>query len=154
MNKRLITALIIAAAASLAISADAVSAGLLSPGLRHYSEDMCMIRSSLTSRPVTFSKKDFELALGCPQETITITALPPVSEGTLYYGDMPAAVNQVFNMSGIATNIAIIECGMPTAALSAILAVKFSSDAKTAMGAVAVATLLSIVTIPFIVWLL
>jgi len=101
MNKRLITALIIAAAASLAISADAVSAGLLSPGLRHYSEDMCMIRSSLTSRPVTFSKKDFELALGCPQETITITALPPVSEGTLYYGDMPAAVNQVFNMSGI-----------------------------------------------------
>ncbi|MBE5816784.1 MAG: AEC family transporter [Clostridiales bacterium] len=64
------------------------------------------------------------------------------------------ALVKVFNMSGIATNIAIIECGMPTAALSAILAVKFSSDAKTAMGAVAVATLLSIVTIPFIVWLL
>ena len=64
------------------------------------------------------------------------------------------AIVRLCGMSGIATNIAIIECGMPTAALSAILAVKFSSDSKTAMGAVAIATLLSIVTIPFIVWLL
>ena len=93
----------IIAAVSLALSAEAVSSAPVSPGLRHFSEDMCMIRSGIVSQPITFSEKDFALAVGCSSETITITALPPSSDGTLYYGNMPASVNQVLKTSSVSS---------------------------------------------------
>ena len=102
--KRLSTVLLFFLLAfSLAASVCAVSSGVLSPGLRHFAEEQCMIRSGYVSGEITFTEEDFRRAVGCPFESITITALPPAAEGTLYYGSMPASVNQELRASSLSS---------------------------------------------------
>lgn len=101
MKKILPLTLLIPLAISFATPADAAETGLLSPALRHLAEETCMIRSGLVSGEITFTSDDFERAVGCSPESITITALPPAADGTLYYGNMPAAVNQTLRMPSI-----------------------------------------------------
>lgn len=93
--------MLIPAAATLALSAGAASSAVLSPALRHLAEETCMIRSGVVSGEITFTSDDFERAIGCSAESITITALPPAADGTLYYGNMPAAVNQTLRMPSV-----------------------------------------------------
>lgn len=87
--------------ATLATSSEAVSSTLLSPALRHLAEDTCMIRSGLVTGEIAFTSDDFERGIGCETEAITITALPPSTDGTLYYGTMPVSVNQTLRLSGV-----------------------------------------------------
>jgi len=88
-------------AAVLTIPANAYSAHLLSPGLEHFTEQCGMIQSSLCATEICFTRTDFENALGCDPARITITALPPVTDGTLYYGAAPVSVNQTITHAGL-----------------------------------------------------
>ena len=80
-----ITAIIISFAAMvlLCTSVAAYSGGMLSPAMRILSEDETMIKSALVSGDITFSENDFIRAVGGEVNYITITALPPASDGTL-----------------------------------------------------------------------
>lgn len=97
--KRLLISLILASA--LTIPAHAYSSGMLTPGLEHFTAQCSMIRSSLTATEITFSRSDFENALGSVPKLITVTALPPMTDGTLYYGSAPISVNQILTSAGL-----------------------------------------------------
>ena len=56
--------------------------------------------------------------------------------------------------SGIPFRVVIVEEAMPCAAYAAIFATKFGSDSRLASKMVAIATASSVVTIPFVVWLM
>ena len=97
--KRLLLSFLLAAA--LTIPAHAYSANMLTPGLEHFTEQCGMIRSSLTSTEISFTRTDFTNALGRNPDRITVTALPPMSDGTLYYGSAPVSVNQIITSAGL-----------------------------------------------------
>ncbi len=97
--KRLLVSMILAAA--LAVPASAYSANMLSPGLEHFTEQCGMIRSSVSGTEISFSRTDFENALGSSPKLITVTALPPLTDGTLYYGSAPVSVNQIITSAGL-----------------------------------------------------
>lgn len=101
MKRILISLLLFSIAASLASTAFAYSPGLLSPALKNLAEDEYMIRSGIVSGEIGFTQSDFERAVGCSLDSITITALPPSSDGTLFYGNAPLAVNQVISSAGL-----------------------------------------------------
>lgn len=71
--------------------------GMLSPGLMNLSEDVCMIRSGLLSSEITFTSEDFRNAVGAPIDSVTVTALPPTSAGTLLCGNTPVSPNQTLS---------------------------------------------------------
>ena len=87
--------------ALLCVSAAAYSGGMLSPAMRILSEDETMIKSALVSGDVTFCEKDFVRAVGGEVNYITITALPPASDGTLYFGSTPAVLNQMISSGSL-----------------------------------------------------
>lgn len=88
----------------LAIPASASShyGGMLSPALMNLSEEVTMVKSGLVSGDITFTSDDFRRALGGTLDSITVTALPPQSSGTLLLGDAPVLANQI--ISGEALN--------------------------------------------------
>ena len=98
-----ITAIIISFAAMvlLCTSVAAYSGGMLSPAMRILSEDETMIKSALVSGDITFSENDFIRAVGGEVNYIIITALPPASDGTLYFGSTPAVLNQMISSSSL-----------------------------------------------------
>ncbi len=83
---------------TLAVPASAAHyGGMLSPGLMNLSEDVCMVKSGLLSGEITFTSDDFRTSLGGTLDTVTITALPPASAGTLLCGDAPVTANQTLS---------------------------------------------------------
>ena len=72
----------------------ASAAGVLSPGLSQIAGNCEMVASGLVSGDIRFSEADFANAVGCPIRTITVTALPPASDGMLFYGNAPVAQGQ------------------------------------------------------------
>ncbi len=79
----------------------AVGSSLLTPALKLLAEDTEMIKSGLVSGRISFDDKDFDLAVGRDVESITITALPPASDGTLMYNNAPVTVNQTISASAL-----------------------------------------------------
>ena len=79
----------------------ATSSTLLSPALKILAEDIKMIRSGVVTGEIDFSTKDFERAIGRDINTITITALPPASDGVLMYNNTPVTVNQTISAGGL-----------------------------------------------------
>ena len=79
----------------------AVGSSLLTPALKLIAEDTEMIKSGLVSGRISFDDKDFDLAVGRDVESITITALPPASDGTLMYNNAPVTVNQTISASAL-----------------------------------------------------
>jgi len=69
-------------------------ASLLSPALATLATEYDMVKAGLVSTEIGFTGEDFAAALGYTPSSVTITSLPPASEGTLYFGTVPAAVNQ------------------------------------------------------------
>ena len=82
-------------------SISAVSSSLLTPALKLIAEDTEMIKSGLVSGRISFDDKDFDLAVGRDVESITITALPPASDGTLMYNNAQVTVNQTISASAL-----------------------------------------------------
>ncbi|MBQ2727357.1 MAG: S-layer homology domain-containing protein [Clostridia bacterium] len=97
--KRLL--LLLTAAFLLTVPVHAYSSAILSPALEHLTADCGMIMSSLTATEITFDASDFENALGILPASVTITALPPADDGTLYYGSAPVSVNQLITSAGL-----------------------------------------------------
>ena len=79
----------------------AYSKNLLSPALALLSDDTLMIKSAIISNDIRFTGEDFERSLGCSVDSITVTALPPSTAGTLMLGNSPVAVNQTINYAGL-----------------------------------------------------
>ncbi len=104
---RIIEALITIAVllSSLITTSQAYSAysggGILSPAMRILSEDEVMIKSGLVSGDISFTKEDFDRAVGVENDYITITALPPAEDGVLYYASAPVSVNQVIGAGSL-----------------------------------------------------
>ncbi|MBE6616421.1 MAG: hypothetical protein E7627_00545 [Ruminococcaceae bacterium] len=83
------------------IPASAAYDKILSPALGHLSSDEVMIKSGIVSGNISFTSDDFARAIGREVDSITVTALPPASEGILMYGSAPVGVNQTISQSGI-----------------------------------------------------
>lgn len=66
----------------------------LSPGLSVLADQVDMIASGLAAGEIRFSESEFVNAVGASFDAVTVTALPPVSDGMLYLGKAPVAVNQ------------------------------------------------------------
>ncbi|MBE6599242.1 MAG: hypothetical protein E7638_07360, partial [Ruminococcaceae bacterium] len=81
--------------------AHAAAAEILSPALENLSAEVCMVKSGLVCTDVCFDASDFTHGVGCPVDSITITALPPQSSGTLMIGNAPAAVNQTVSAANL-----------------------------------------------------
>lgn len=79
--------------ASYPISAS--GGGMLTPALDIIASDVTMVKSALRGNDITFGKNAFDVSLGCKTDYITVTALPPESDGVLYYGSTPVKVNQM-----------------------------------------------------------
>ena len=71
-----------------------VSASVLSPGLNLLSDRCDMIKAGIVYTDVSFTQTDFTDSLGYLPDSITVTALPSATKGTLYFGGLPVAVNQ------------------------------------------------------------
>jgi predicted permease len=56
-------------------------------------------------------------------------------------------------LEGINSQVAIVEAAMPTAVTAGVLAIEFNSDAKLVGGIIMLSTLLSLLTLPFIILL-
>lgn len=79
----------------------AASTQMLSPALNILSSDEFMIKSGIVTGNINFTEDDFTLAVGCDVDSVTITALPPSSEGVLMYASSPVTVNQTISHSGL-----------------------------------------------------
>ena len=80
-----------------AASAYSATEAMLSPALPMLADSEVMIRSGLIASEITFSRDDFEKAVGCRVDSVTVTALPLPTDGTLYYGNAPVAANQTLS---------------------------------------------------------
>ncbi|MBQ8512053.1 MAG: S-layer homology domain-containing protein [Clostridia bacterium] len=98
--KRLILTVLLAAVLTVPVSA--YSSAMLSPALEHLTASCGMVKSSLVSTDITFTAADFAYGLGYTPASVTVTALPPSADGTLYYGSAPVSVNQIISASGLA----------------------------------------------------
>ncbi len=86
---------------SLGIPAGAASDGMLSPALKILSENKSMICSGLLASEIRFSEEKFRLGTGADLDSITITALPSATDGTLMYGNAPVSVNQMISATSL-----------------------------------------------------
>ncbi|MBE6625747.1 MAG: S-layer homology domain-containing protein [Ruminococcaceae bacterium] len=79
----------------------ATGSTLLSPALKILAEDTKMIRSGLVTGEIDFTATDFDRAVGRDVNSITITALPPATDGVLMYNNAPVTVNQTISEAGL-----------------------------------------------------
>ena len=56
-------------------------------------------------------------------------------------------------LEGVNSQVAIVEAAMPTAVTAGVLAIEFNSDARLVSGIIMLSTLLSLLTLPFIIML-
>ncbi len=101
MKRLIVLALTTLIIISSAASVHAYSKNLLSPALSILSDSEVMVKSALVSTGIRFTKEDFFRSIGCEVSSITVTALPPVSAGTLMLGDAPVSVNQTISASSL-----------------------------------------------------
>ncbi len=67
----------------------------LSPGLYHIAANTDMVKTGNSYAGVLFTATDFINATSLEKlSSITITSLPPATDGTLYLGSVPVAINQ------------------------------------------------------------
>lgn len=68
---------------------------VVSAGLQHFADDAYLAASAVSGQPVTFTAEWFDRTLGGGTvERVTITALPPVTEGVLKLGYGEVSVGQ------------------------------------------------------------
>ena len=93
----------ILAAALCALSLPAAASSLLSPGLDVLAGEHEMIAAGLVAGDIRFRAADFEAAVGRALDSITITALPPASDGRLLLGDAPVASGQEIRAASLSS---------------------------------------------------
>ena len=79
---------------------------------------------------------------------LRLIAVPLCTAGVLALLNFSGLVS----LHGVPYHVIITEEAMPCAAYGAIFATKFGSDVKFASKTVAIATALSVLTIPLVVW--
>ncbi len=63
-------------------------------------------------------------------------------------------ITRLFNISGLASNVVILESSMPPAVFNFVLAEKYNQDPKTVASIILVGTILSVITTPLIIFFL
>ena len=63
-------------------------------------------------------------------------------------------VVNLFNLTGILRSVVILDSAMPAAVFSSILATKYKNEADLVSSVVFVTTVISLVTIPLLLWFL
>ena len=61
---------------------------------------------------------------------------------------------KIFSISGLARNIILLQAAMPSAVMSMVLTAKYNRDAELVASVVLITTILSVFTIPLILWYL
>lgn len=74
---------------------------ILSPALENIAAETNMVKSGLICTDICFEKADFDRAAGVSVSSVTITALPPQTSGTLMIGAAPATVNQSISAANL-----------------------------------------------------
>ncbi len=64
------------------------------------------------------------------------------------------SIVNIFSLTGIVKNILILQAAMPSAVLTMILCQKYKRDADLVASVILISTLLSIITIPLVLWFL
>ena len=101
MKRFLVLTLALITAVICAWQVSAYSKKLLSPALALLSDDTVMIKSALIANDIRFTGDDFERSVGCTIDSITVTALPPSTAGTLLLGNAPVSVNQKISATSL-----------------------------------------------------
>lgn len=92
MKKRFRLLIAVATACVLLISA---SAAIVSPALNVLAKQNTLIKSGLIYSDIYFSEQDFKKCLGLPAvDAVTVSALPPASDGVLKLGTLQVAEGQ------------------------------------------------------------
>ena len=89
--------LLLTLGASFALGAD----GLVSPALGVIAENMTMVKTGYSYSDITFTKEDFDFAIGREAKSITILTLPNAADGTLYLGSIPVTINQTVSRDNL-----------------------------------------------------
>jgi len=89
--------LLLTLGASFALGAD----GLVSPALGVIAENMTMVKTGYSYSDITFTKEDFDFAIGREAKSITILTLPNAADGTLYLGSIPVSINQTVSRDNL-----------------------------------------------------
>ena len=101
MKRSLIPVILLALFLILPVHAAASS--LLSPGLEVIAGGQEMIVTGLVTGDIRFREADFVNAVGCAFDAVTVTSLPPVSDGRLLLGDAPVAAGQEISASSLSS---------------------------------------------------
>lgn len=101
MKRFFVFSLALLTAVICAWQVSAYSKNLLSPALALLSDDTVMIKSALVASDIRFSGEDFNRSVGCDVDSITVTALPPSTAGTLLLGNAPVSVNQTISYASL-----------------------------------------------------
>lgn len=75
--------------------------GMLSPAMVNLAEEVTLVKSGLVSGDIVFSPQDFTKAVGGRVESVTVTALPSQSCGTLTFDSAPVAANQMISSESL-----------------------------------------------------
>ena len=98
------------------------------------------------------------LILGYKLTEIKISSAKTAAFASLFkiLGGFLAAllIVKIFSISGLARNIILLQAAMPSAVMSMILTAKYNRDAELVASVVLITTVLSIFTIPLILWYL
>ena len=90
-------------AALLLLPVRAAASSLLSPGLDMIAGGQEMIVTGLVTGDIRFREADFVNAVGCAFDSVTVTSLPPVTDGKLMLGDAPVMVGQQINARALSS---------------------------------------------------
>lgn len=103
MKRIFILSLAVITVALCAWHVSAYTKNLLSPALALLSDDTMMIKSAVVSSDIRFTGEDFKRSVGCDVDSITITALPPSTAGTLLLGNAPVSVSQTISYASLSS---------------------------------------------------
>jgi len=105
MKKRLFSALTAFVIICISLTpASAAEYGKVTPALDIIANDLLMVKTGLTSDILYFEPEDFDSALGLKKvQSVTITALPSVTDGKLMLGSLAVAKNQTISRASLSS---------------------------------------------------
>jgi predicted permease len=97
------------------------------------------------------------IGLSISSRSLKGLAVPTLVTSLLKIAVLPALTffaAKAFGLIGVTHNVTVLEAGMPTAAMSCVIAAEFGGNERFVVGVLFLTTLLSIVTIPLILLIL
>ena len=125
MKKKIALILLLSVLAAGVLGVGTAAAEVLTGGIATVAEDCQMIKGAVAGNAVRFSATDFKQAMGIRRfDAITVTTLPDIKDGLLYFGNEPIPVGTVVPRASL-DNLTFI----PTSDEVAEASFRFTCDA-------------------------